>query len=413
MRLEAPAPGHHTVMQGENWQELAMSWLGASDMARNELLAHANKGVPWVPPVEGQEIEIPAVVTYIAGEGETVNTCAARFWGNPNRGWELNSYNGRQGVNLRRGEVVLVPMPGLRLTEAGRAEARRAERDGASGAHGPRAATQGRRRTAAAPGRRTVWPVSAEAVARGNRVLGGGALTHPQLAIVYRALLEAYVALDARGPATAACAAWRSNDPGASLDLGSACRRRSAPRATRRRLRPCPGCRRSRCSAPDELWARNSRSSASSARAACRSSTTARRIAENDRVALKVIHQELAGDPQIRGRFTREASILRRLEGDHLCPVLDFGEVPDPRRPDAGMLYMARPRVDGPALDALIKKSGPLSLLRVVAVVLDVCEALREAHLRRGSSTATSSRATFSCARAIARSSWTSGWPRS
>ena len=47
-------------MQGENWQELAMSWLGAADdMARNELLAHASKGVPWVPPVEGGEIEIP------------------------------------------------------------------------------------------------------------------------------------------------------------------------------------------------------------------------------------------------------------------------------------------------------------------------------------------------------------------
>ena len=74
-------------------------------MARTELLAHANKGVPWVPPVEGQEIEIPAVVTYLAGEGETVNTIAARFWGDPNRGWELNTYNRREGVLVqpRRG----------------------------------------------------------------------------------------------------------------------------------------------------------------------------------------------------------------------------------------------------------------------------------------------------------------------
>src|SRR5580700_4965422 len=94
MRLEVPAPGHHTVMQGESWADLALSWLGTNDMARTELLAHDNKGVPWVPPVEGQEIEIPAIVTYIAGEGETVNTIASRFWGDPNRGWELNAYNG-------------------------------------------------------------------------------------------------------------------------------------------------------------------------------------------------------------------------------------------------------------------------------------------------------------------------------
>jgi serine/threonine protein kinase len=106
----------------------------------------------------------------------------------------------------------------------------------------------------------------------------------------------------------------------------------------------------------------------------------ARRIAEGDRVALKVIHQHLAGDAQIRGRFTREAAILRRLEGDHLCPVLDFGEVPDPRRADAGLLYMALPRIDGQALDSLLKKNGPLPLVRIVTIVLDVCEALREAH---------------------------------
>ena len=218
MRLEVPAPGHHTVMQGETWAELALSWLGTNDMARNELLAHANKGVPWVPPVEGQEIEIPAVITYLAGEGETVNTIAARFWGDPNRGWELNSYNSRQGVLVKRGEVMLVPMPGLRLTEAGRAEARAAaERDGASGGM-----VLELQRKADSELPQLLSDVRygryAEAVARGNRLLGGGALTHPQLAIAHRALLEAYVALDAHASAAAACAAWKSNEPNPVLD---------------------------------------------------------------------------------------------------------------------------------------------------------------------------------------------------
>jgi hypothetical protein len=35
---------------------------------------------------------------------------------------------------------------------------------------------------------------------------------------VHRALLEAYVAFDARPAAAAACVAWRSNDPTAVLD---------------------------------------------------------------------------------------------------------------------------------------------------------------------------------------------------
>jgi serine/threonine-protein kinase len=106
----------------------------------------------------------------------------------------------------------------------------------------------------------------------------------------------------------------------------------------------------------------------------------AHRVIEDDRVALKVIHQHLAGDAQIRGRFTREASILRRLEGDRLCPILEFGEIPDPRREGVGLLYMVLPRVDGPALEAVLKKEAPLPIPRAAAILLDVCAALREAH---------------------------------
>jgi hypothetical protein len=218
MRLEIPAPGRHTVIQGESWGDLSLAWLGSSDIARVELLSHANKGVPWVQPVEGQELEIPAVVTYIAGDSETVHTIAQRFWGDPNRGWEINVYNRREAVVVRRGEAVLVPMPRLRLTEAGRAEARAvAQRDGASAGM---ALEQQRRADVELPA--LLADVRAgryvDAVARGNRLLGTGGLTHPQLAAVHRALVDAYVALDAPAEAAAACAAWRSNQPSPSLD---------------------------------------------------------------------------------------------------------------------------------------------------------------------------------------------------
>jgi len=218
MRIEVPAPSHHTVLQGETWADLALAWLGTNDIARTDLLARANKGVAWVPPIEGQEIEIPAIVTYIAAEGETVNSVAQRFWGDPYRGWELNTYNRREGVAVRRGEVVLVPMVGLRLTEAAKDEARAAaERDGVSGGMAFE-----KQRGADAELPQLLSDVRygryAEALARGSRLLGGGALTHPQLATVYRALLEAYVALDAHAAAATACAAWRANEPRPLLD---------------------------------------------------------------------------------------------------------------------------------------------------------------------------------------------------
>src|SRR6516162_2347116 len=59
-----------------------------------------------------------------------------------------------------------------------------------------------------------------------------------------------------------------------------------------------------------------------------------------ERVALKVIHGHLLGDQQIRGRFTREAKILRRLTGANLCAIVDAGEIEDPRREGASLLYI-------------------------------------------------------------------------
>jgi serine/threonine-protein kinase len=104
------------------------------------------------------------------------------------------------------------------------------------------------------------------------------------------------------------------------------------------------------------------------------------RIVEGDRIALKVIHQHLAGESQIRGRFAREAAILRRLEGAHLCPILDFGELSPTSHSATGLLYLALRRIEGVTLDVLLKREGILPVGRAVAIVLDVCEALREAH---------------------------------
>ncbi|HEY2515412.1 MAG TPA: serine/threonine protein kinase, partial [Polyangiaceae bacterium] len=89
------------------------------------------------------------------------------------------------------------------------------------------------------------------------------------------------------------------------------------------------------------------------------------RMPEHERIALKVLHGHLVGDRQLRGRFEREAKILGRLHGPHLSPVLDSGEIEDPRDPTRTLLYIALPKVDGPALDAVLRREGPLPLPRV------------------------------------------------
>ncbi len=105
----------------------------------------------------------------------------------------------------------------------------------------------------------------------------------------------------------------------------------------------------------------------------------ARRRGDGASVALKVMHATLAGDQQIRGRFRREAAILRRLEGPHICPILDSGEVPGE---EAGttLLYMALPKLDGSSLERVLRTEQPIPLERGLDIMLGVCEALKSAH---------------------------------
>ncbi|AKU96153.1 serine/threonine protein kinase [Labilithrix luteola] len=95
-------------------------------------------------------------------------------------------------------------------------------------------------------------------------------------------------------------------------------------------------------------------------------------------VAVKVMHSRLAGDDQIRGRFRREAVILRRLEGPHICPILDFGEVPGEH--GRTLLYLALPKLEGRSLEQVLRAEGPLDVPRIIDIMLEICAALRSAH---------------------------------
>lgn len=212
--LEVPAPAHHRVKEGDTWFGLARQFLG--DTRRAEILARANGAVAWVPPALNQEIEIPAIVAHISSDHDTMPGVAQRYLGDINKAWELDIYNGRDAKQkLLRGDVVLVPLVDLSLTEEGKKAARAAaERTRTEG--GGHAYEAQRRAEADIP------PLLADvragryvdAVAKGNRLLGSGDLTRPQLTSIHRALLEAYVALEAPGLAAGACTAWKANTGG-------------------------------------------------------------------------------------------------------------------------------------------------------------------------------------------------------
>jgi hypothetical protein len=217
MRLEIPAVGHHRVMAGETWPQLADQLLGAAD--RSDVLAFANKAKAWIPPTEGQEIIVPYNLRYVAAAGDSILTVAYRFLGDRDKAWMLDRYNHLGTQPMRRGELVLVPLVDLELTAEGKQEA--AVAGALVRAEGAGVARDAQRRTDAE------LPLLAtdvhngryvDAVARANRLLGSGALSRPQLALIHQKLVEAYVALDAQGLAETSCRLWREADPAAVLD---------------------------------------------------------------------------------------------------------------------------------------------------------------------------------------------------
>ena len=92
-----------------------------------------------------------------------------------------------------------------------------------------------------------------------------------------------------------------------------------------------------------------------------------------DLVALKVIRRSLSEDPQIVGRFRREAEILKRLEGPHVLHVHEVFE-------DDGLLVMVLEYVPSTPLDQRLAEGAPLDVATAVEITLQVCAGLGTAH---------------------------------
>ncbi len=95
-------------------------------------------------------------------------------------------------------------------------------------------------------------------------------------------------------------------------------------------------------------------------------------------VALKVLRQHLADDPQAVERFKREAQAASQLAHPNTIIVYDFGQ-----DPEDGTLFLAMEYLEGTPLDELIAEQGALPPERVARILAQVCGSLQEAHERR------------------------------
>lgn len=92
-------------------------------------------------------------------------------------------------------------------------------------------------------------------------------------------------------------------------------------------------------------------------------------------VAVKILSPEFqARDPQFVRRFFLEAASAAKLSHPSSITVFDYGES------EAGELFIAMEYLPGQPLSRVISREGLFSPERVLAVSMQICRALREAH---------------------------------
>ncbi|MEM1416184.1 MAG: serine/threonine-protein kinase [Myxococcota bacterium] len=96
------------------------------------------------------------------------------------------------------------------------------------------------------------------------------------------------------------------------------------------------------------------------------------RTRDGQEVAVKLLHEALEGEPELRERFEREARALFGLQHPNILAVHDFGV-------HAGKPYLVMELLEGKGLDTLVE-DGPLDPGRAFALFRQALEGLAHAH---------------------------------
>ena len=92
------------------------------------------------------------------------------------------------------------------------------------------------------------------------------------------------------------------------------------------------------------------------------------------KVAVKVLHAELAKDKEAVGRFLREARAASSIGNPHIVGILDFGEAPD------GATYFVMEYLNGQSLGDTLGELTRISPRNTVELSLQLCDGLAAAH---------------------------------
>jgi LysM repeat protein len=216
LRLVIPRVAYHRVAAGQTWAQIATEHYG--DPRRASAIIDANPQVSGAQPDEGAELLVPYPLRHVARQNDTMRRIAQMYYGDAAEGTtRLMRFNASRRQRLSRGQIVLVPLDNLVLSEEGRqAIETHTEAPVETGElRSLQANINAELPTLREHVRRGRYP---EAIAVGNRLLGSGELTGNQIVTIQRELASAYVALDREDLAITAFLAALEHQPDLELD---------------------------------------------------------------------------------------------------------------------------------------------------------------------------------------------------
>jgi serine/threonine-protein kinase len=95
------------------------------------------------------------------------------------------------------------------------------------------------------------------------------------------------------------------------------------------------------------------------------------------RVAIKVLHAQVAAMPEFVERFEREARAAARIGSPYVCDVLDLGDLP------SGDRYIVMEYLDGVSFEDRIDNGGKLTPAQLAPIAFELLEGLGTMHAAR------------------------------
>jgi serine/threonine protein kinase len=92
-------------------------------------------------------------------------------------------------------------------------------------------------------------------------------------------------------------------------------------------------------------------------------------------VAIKILPDALAADPQFRERFDRDAKAISQLSHPNICTLYDVGE-------QAGTAYLITEYLEGETLEQRLKR-GALPLDDALKIAIQIADSRHRASSRR------------------------------